>query len=80
MLPSVSVASIVAVIVAGEVKTEPLGGEVMTTLGGALTMIVTGADVVEAPWLSKARAVERGHHLAAQRLGLYLPGDDHGDD
>jgi hypothetical protein len=57
MLPSPSEALDVIVMLAGAVKVAPLLGVVMLTVGGAFTVMFTGAEVVVAPRLSVARAV-----------------------
>ena len=57
MVPSLSDAEAVNVMFAGAVKIYPLIGSVKLTVGGALTVIATAADVVVAPALSKAFAV-----------------------
>ena len=57
MLPSLSDALAVIVIFAGAVKVAPFVGVVMLTVGGASTVMLTGAEVVVAPRLSVARAV-----------------------
>ena len=62
-VPSVSAAFAARLIVAGDVNTEPLVGEVRATVGstkittGALITIFTTAEVVVAPALSVALAV-----------------------
>ena len=64
ILPSVSAALAVILMLAGAVYTKPVTGEVMATVGGtatttgALIKIFTAAEVVVAPVLSMARAVK----------------------
>jgi len=59
--PSLSVAVAVSVMVAGAVKEAPADGVTMLTLGptlgGGLTIMVIGLEVVTAPELSVALAV-----------------------
>src|SRR6266571_4929970 len=57
MLPSESAAAAVSVMVAPSVNTALLAGAVMLTVGAALTITLTAAEVVTTPLLSVARAV-----------------------
>ena len=57
IVPSLSAASAVRVRFAGEVKTLLFAGAVMLTVGGVLTVMVIGAVIAVAPWLSVALAV-----------------------
>ena len=56
-MPSLSAALAVIVVVEGAVKTVPAVGLVMLTVGFALTTTATAVDVVVAPRLSVAIAV-----------------------
>ena len=62
MLPSLSVALAVIVILAGAVKVAPMTGLVMLTVGGAFTVMFTGFEVVVAPRLSVAAPSASNFH------------------
>src|SRR5713226_2556362 len=57
MVPSASLAVAVTVIVAGAAKTTLFAGPVIVTVGGVSTIILTAVEVVLAPWVSVALAV-----------------------